>query len=255
MSVVLNEYEWAENMISEHSLGKKPLETLSRVSRYYYENRYNKREIRKMLDTFLTQCDPTANLSGWSDALDKIAKNAGKTPLVKLTGVSISKTEMHKITEVRSVQARRLAFTLLCLAKYWDATSSNNNHWVNTPDNEIMQMANIRTSVKRQSEMFGQLKEAGLIKFAKKIDNLNVQVLFVDNGEEEMFVSDFRNIGYQYMRHYGGPFFECVNCGITIRGKTEAKGRPQKYCPACAAEIRTQQNVNAVMRRRKLFKS
>ena len=38
MSIVLNEYDWAEKMIANHDLGKKPTETLSRVSKYYYEN-------------------------------------------------------------------------------------------------------------------------------------------------------------------------------------------------------------------------
>lgn len=34
MSIVLNEYDWAEKMIANHDLGKKPIETLSRVSKY-----------------------------------------------------------------------------------------------------------------------------------------------------------------------------------------------------------------------------
>ena len=73
MSIVLNEYEWAERMISNHDLGKKPIETLTRVAKYYLENGYSKREIRKLLDTFMLQCDPMASLVHWSDALDKVA--------------------------------------------------------------------------------------------------------------------------------------------------------------------------------------
>ena len=46
MSLVLNEYEWAEKMIDSHSLGKKPIETLNRVAKYYFENQYSKREVR-----------------------------------------------------------------------------------------------------------------------------------------------------------------------------------------------------------------
>lgn len=62
MSIVLNEYDWAEKMIANHDLGKKPIETLSRVSKYYYENHYSKREIRSLLDSFMLQCDPSASL-------------------------------------------------------------------------------------------------------------------------------------------------------------------------------------------------
>ena len=36
MELVLNEYEWAEKMIANNDLGKNPIETLSRVAKYYY---------------------------------------------------------------------------------------------------------------------------------------------------------------------------------------------------------------------------
>ena len=93
MSIVLNEYDWAEKMIANHDLGKKPIETLSRVSKYYYENHYSKREIRSLLDSFMLQCDPSASLVHWSDMLDKVAKNVSKFPLIRLDGVDI--TSVH----------------------------------------------------------------------------------------------------------------------------------------------------------------
>ena len=67
-----------KKMIANHDLGKKPIETLSRVSKYYYENHYSKREIRSLLDSFMLQCDPSASLVHWSDMLDKVAKNVSK---------------------------------------------------------------------------------------------------------------------------------------------------------------------------------
>ena len=255
MSIVLNEYEWAERMISNHELGKKPIETLNRVAKYYLENRYSKREIRKLLDTFLTQCDPSVSLVHWSDTLDKVAKNVGKFPLIRLDGVNITHKELGRIEALGGKQVRRLAFTLLCIAKYWDAVSESNNHWVNSPDKEIMQMANINTSIKRQSLMFSELRDAGFIKFSKKIDNLNVQVLFIEPGETAIHIQDFRNIGYQYLKYYGAPYFDCVNCGITVKIQEPARGRRQKYCPSCAVELHTKQKVDSVMRRRNALKN
>lgn len=255
MSIVLNEYEWAERMINNHELGKKPIETLNRVAKYYLENKYSKREIRKLLDTFLTQCDPSASLMHWSDTLDKVAKNVGKFPLIRLDGVDITKGELERIEALGGKQVRRLAFTLLCVAKYWDVVSESNNHWVNSPDKEIMQMANINTSIKRQSLMFAELRDAGFIKFSKKIDNLNVQVLFMEPGETAIHIQDFRNIGYQYLKYYGAPYFECVNCGITVKIQEPARGRRQKYCPSCAIELHTKQKVDSVMRKRNALKN
>lgn len=250
MSLVLNEYEWAEKMISNHSLGSKPIETLSRVAKYYYENHYTKKEIRGMLDDFLIQCDPSVSLIHWSDTLDRVTKGANKFPLIKMDGVDITREELDRIERLDGKQIKRLAFTLLCVAKYWDNASESNNHWVNTSDKELMQMANISTSIKRQSLMFSDLRKAGLIRFSKKIDNLNVQVLFMRDGESAIHIDDFRNIGYQYLKYYGGNYFECANCGLTVKVQNAYMGRPQKYCQSCAVEIKTKQTVDAVMRRR-----
>lgn len=251
MGIVLNEYEWAEKMISAHDMGKKPFETLSRVAKYYYENKYSKNEVRRLLDNFLMQCDPNASLVHWSELLDRIAKNVGKYPLVQVDGIRVSAGELERIGALAGKQIRRLAFTLLCVSKYWDAVSESNNHWVNTSDKEIMQMANINTSIKRQSLMFAELKEAGMIRFSKKIDNINVQVIFgEDDGDTEMVIQDFRNVGYQYLMFCGEPYFECCNCGIVTKIQNPSRGRRQKYCPNCAVELQTKQIVDSVMRRR-----
>lgn len=251
MSIVMNEYEWAERAIFNRDLGKKPTETLTRVAKYYIQVGYSKQEIRKLLETFLVQCDPSASLVRWSEALDRIAKNADKFPLIQLNEIRISKPELKKIADIHGVQVQRLAFTLLCVAKYWDAVSDRNNHWVNSQDGEIMQMANIKTSIKRQSLMFASIRDAGLIKFSKKVDNLNVQVLFIEPGETFLDIHDFRNLGYQYMRLYGGQYYDCANCGITLKTKTGAIGRPPKYCPNCAVELGMKRRIESAMRHKK----
>ena len=254
MSIVLNEYEWTKRMMDERSLGKKPVETLNRVAKLYLEEGYSKRETRNLLDIFLTQCDPTVSLVHWSDTLDRVTKNAGKFPLIRLDGVDVSDNELKRIELLDGKQLRRLGFTLLCVAKYWDLVSDSNNHWVNSPDKEIMQMANINTSIKRQSMMFSELREAGLIRFSRKIDNLNVQVLFIESGEAAIHIQDFRNLGYQYLKYYGAPYFECVHCGITTKIQEPSKGRKQKYCTSCAVELHTRQKVDSVMRHRNAIK-
>ena len=255
MSIVLNEYAWAENAIREHELGRRPYETVSRVAKYYTYEGYKRQDVRKLLDVFMLACDPAVSLVTWSDTLDNAAKYATRHPLIMIDGIQITKPEMEKIDSLPGKQLRRLAFTLLCVAKYMHEVSPNTDYWVNTPDNEIMAMANINTSIRRQSAMYSQLKDAGLIRFSKKIDNLSVQVLFVEDGEEAMRVEDFRNLGYQYLRFHGEPYFVCENCGITTKIKDPAYIGRKKYCDECAVKVRTRQQVNAVMRRRAAVKS
>lgn len=257
MSIVLDEYIWAEQAIHDRELGKNPSETLNRISKYYAAQNYSRRDVRHMLDIFMVQCDPRVSLALWSDKLDRIADNCKKNPPIKIDKIPITQLEIAKINELRKKQLRRLAFVLLCVAKYWDRVSDKNNHWVNTSDKEIMSMANINTSIERQSSLFAELRDAGLIKFSKKIDNLNVQVLFIEEDTQlvAMNISDFRNLGYQYMMYCGEPYFACSHCGLVTKLRDPSKGRTQKYCSDCASEVSAQQRIDSVMRKRNILKS
>lgn len=251
--IVLNEHEWAEEMIAARSLGKKPFETLYRIARYYIDNGIPKGQVRKMLDMFLIQCDPTASIPKWTATMDAAMARALKYDAVDIKSIDITQPELDRINMLDGKQIKRLAFTLLCLAKYWDNISKNKDHWVNNKDCDIMRMANINTSIKRQSLMYFNLNAAGLIQFSKKVDNTNVRVCFIQDGEPVIHITDFRNLGYQYLKYLGEPYFECGNCGITTKydhPNNKNSRWKQKYCKTCAAEIDMQQRVNSVMRLR-----
>lgn len=248
MSIILNERDVAREAIETRRLGNNTVETLALVAKYLrQENGYSKREVRTKLGELLLQCDPRANLVSWSDMLDSLTKQSDKHPLKCVDEICVTNNELDLIGGIDGVQLQRLAFTLLCVSKFWDIINQNNNGWVNASDKEIMEMANIRTSVQRQSAMYNKLWRLGLIGYSKRVDNLNIQVLFTDNGGEvELHISDFRNLGNQYMMYRGMPYIRCAQCGLAVK-KT---GNRQKYCPSCAAEAYVQQSVESVTRGR-----
>jgi hypothetical protein len=94
-----------------------------------------------------------------------------------------------------------------------------------------------------------------MVQFSKKVDNTNVRVCFAEDGEVVMHVTDFKNLGYQYMMATGSnDFIICQNCGTVVKKNTvkpngyRQNSGQQKYCNSCAAEISVQQSVNSVMR-------
>lgn len=254
MTIVLNEHEWAKEKIDSHTLGRKPFETLSRVSKYYLDNGYGKKETRKAVEQFLLQCEPTSSIPKWDTMIELAITRALKYDAIQIDSISITSPEMNRIEALDGKQIRRLAFTLLCLAKYWNTVNPNCDSWVNNKDSEIMRMANINTSIKRQSLMYYTLNELEMIQFSRRVDNTNVKVCFIEDGEPVMTITDFRNLGYQYLKYHGEPYFECANCGLVIKQNTSV-GRKLKYCAECAAEVHTQQMVNSVMRQRSKIKS
>ena len=250
MYIILNESEWAKEALDGRSLGRKPSETLRHIARYYLSGGYKKQAVKKKLEEFIASCDPTASIPKWSSLIEYATNKASKEEIISIECVEITKPEMAKIDAITSVQERRLAFTLLCLAKYLKAINPSSDFWVNIKDNEIMSMANINTSIKRQCQMFRNLKDAGLIKFSKKVDNTNVRVNFVEDGDVALKIYDFRNLGYQYLMYNGQPYFECESCGIITKRSNPTRGARQKYCVDCAQKIAIKQRVESVMRYR-----
>lgn len=214
-------------------------------------NGMQKKEIQQKLSSFLLECDPKIVLLEWEDLIDRSIKNAKKYPIIIIDSVVITEPEMEMIDALHGRQLRRLAFTLLCIAKYRCAATGEKSMWVNNPDNEIMKMANINTSITRQCALFAKLRELGMIRFSKRVDNTSVEVLFAQDGKAAMEIRDFRNLGYQYLMFHGESYYVCSECGITEKENSPStRGPKKKYCRECAAKIKIRQSVNSVMKKR-----
>lgn len=251
MNIVLNENSWAEEAISNRTLGKKPYETIRRIARYYLEQGNKPAQTRRLLETFILSCDPSASLSKWSDTIDAALVKAKRTPSVQITGVTITQPEMNLILSIEGRQAQRLAFTLMCLAKYQTAVNPSSNGWVNGKDSEIMNLANIKNSIKRQSAIYNMLNKIGFIEFSKRVDNTNVRVCHYIDGAPAITITDFRNLGYQFNDYCGEEgYIKCSVCGIMVK----RTGRTQKYCPTCAAEAQSR-NIAKYMQNKRANKT
>lgn len=233
MNIIMNEREYAESAIERCTFGPKPVVTLMNVAKYYRAVGCAPREIRNRLEKFILKCDAGANKNTWSDIVEWCIKNS-KAKLVEVEGIHITKEELDVCNGLQKSQLRRLMFTLICLAKFSNIINTNNHGWVNRKDKDIFSLANVVTSVRRQSLMMNELMTMGLIRFSKKVDNINICVccLYPD-GESAAFITDMRNLGYQYQGLCGEPTLECENCGIVVPKKSNC----QKYCNQCSPAI------------------
>lgn len=237
MNIILNEVEFAKSAIANCSLGDHPTETLGRVAKYYKSEGYGRADVGRLLEEFMMKCDSNVNIVKWQDMIDKQVKYAFKYPIINIKYIPITQKELDLCDGLSGKQMRRLMFTLICLAKYANEVNDSNNNWVNRQDREIFKMANVVTSVKRQSLMLNDLRELGLIRFSRKVDNVNINVECIDiEGEAVLLVDDFRNLGYQYMRYCGESFFSCSCCGLVVKRTNNS----QLYCHDCGIEVNRQ---------------
>lgn len=244
---------WAENAIESRSLGVHPFETVRRIARYYMDKGATDSEVKSAVEDFIIQCKPDASVVKMRDMIDAAISFASKHDAVDIGCVCVTQSELDTINAIKcGNQAKRLAFTLLCLAKYWNASSNSNSNWVNSEDTFIMRTANIKTSIKRQCLLYRNLRDEGLISFSRKIDCTNVCVNFVnDNDTVVLKVGDFRNLGNRYLMISGESYFECAECGVITKRSSATTGRKQKYCEECAMKVKSRQSVYSATKKKK----
>ena len=221
MPVVLNEVKQAEHIIENGEVGNKPTSTLFLLGKYYrVKENLDKEQTFNKLNEFMERNYKNYNSALWEDIVEDISKKANKYSLREIDSLCITQDELDKISEIDNLKYQKLLFTMLCYAKLYNCISENNNGWINADIKEIFRVA--RVSVKYRNDKFlylNDLEKTGLISFSNKNDNLNIRVNFVDMDGKKVFnISDFRELGYEYLNYIGNcKFIRCVECGRLIK--------------------------------------
>lgn len=231
--ITLNEKEYAEDCLKRKQIDDKPFYTLSILAKYYYHCfGYRKAKITELLTDFMEKhyARYDCNKTMWNESIEKIAKNAGKYTLFEIDGVWITKAELDTISNIHNKVLERLAFTLLCLAKLGNAKNPNNSGWVNNDAKEIFSLARISCSVDGRYEKLGELQQLSMLEFPRRIDNLSCRVTYInDDSEKILFISDFRELGFEYLKYTGENILLCRECGALFR----PKHGNERYCTKC----------------------
>lgn len=231
--IILNEKEYVSDMLQKKDFeASKIYLFLSLYARYLYqEEGLRKTGIVKKLHEFMDSNYPQYNPVDWNLRIEKYANTAGQYPLCQCSGIWITENELKTVDNLHNKVLERLAFTLLCLAKFGNFRNPQNHNWLTNSNGEIYAMACINTPAYQKDLKISQLKEAGLLEYARKVTNLNIQVLFVDDASEKtLFVSDFRKLGYEWLLYKGAGYIRCTSCKVLTRN-TNGK---RKYCSDCA---------------------
>lgn len=234
--IVLNELEYAENCLRHKSIDTKPYFALSILAKYYfYHLGYSKEQIIENLTSFLSDVYPKyqKEYAYWNDTIEKMASNVEKYTLYEIEGVWITENELHTIENIGNKVLERLAFTMLCLAKLSIQRNPKSNGWINDDAKSIFSLARISGSVTDRYVRISDLYDLGLIELPKKNDLLSYRVTFIDNESKNvLFIHDFRELGYEYLKYKGQNFIRCAECGILVRGN---KAGTKHYCSSCIA--------------------
>ena len=235
--IVVNENEYAQIRIKNKDVGDSVYTTLSIIAKYYHAKGLKRKGICVELQNFLEVAYPKYlnNKLYWVDIIEKTVNKTAKETLFESDGVWITESEWEKIQGLGNKILGKLAFTLLCIAKINNQKRQSNYDWVNTDIKDIYKMANISCSIDLRARRIGSLINSGLIEFAKRVDNLNIKVLFIDDESKKKFlVNDFRDLGNEYLYRIGENYIRCAECGKLIKNN---KNGTKKYCSSCASYV------------------
>lgn len=152
----------------------------------------------------------------------------------ELDYIPIYENELKVINSLPGDRQKKFMFTLFAVARYM-----NCDGWINKKDSrglaEVLKLANVTLPSEKRSELLHQLYRGGYISFGKKVNNLNIRVQLEDSGEIAYKITDFNNIGNQYIGNFKKGYKQCQSCGKAMK-VAAATGRPKIYCTKCAAE-------------------
>lgn len=230
--IILNEIEYAKKLIENGAKDKDPYCYLPILSKYYRQIlEYSPKRTLNEINSYMVDNYINYNPVRWELFIDSCVKKSKKSKLSNIQFIGITQKELDIIDSTRNTTHAKVLFSLLCVAKYFNMRSDTNNNWTNIQAKDVFKMANVNTSVEKQDRIIHELYKSGLIGISKKVDNLNVRVLCIDDSDEFVLkINDFRNLGYEYMNWKHGGYFRCAECGALQK---QNKYGNRVYCNNC----------------------
>ena len=254
--IIFDEKKYVEDILRSNNAGKMGIKTLiTYIAKYYYEayiNLTNKQYVRKILDRMNEfEIDPhyyqEYQYAGFTKSLcNKLRKGKIPRELFVVKEVAISRGEMNLVRSAPSQKAQKLLFTLYVLSK----TRRNPNGWVNYEIRDIFKLANINVSTQEKYKLFNQLAKYKLIGLSHVSKKSAFKVELIE-GPPEIIISEFNNIGNQYVITYNDDWIMCRECGRLVKVKNKI-GRPLMYCKQCAKMKKYTQSVESVYNSRQI---
>lgn len=150
----------------------------------------------------------------------------------ELEYVPIYEKELEVVESLPNDRQKKFMFTLFAIARY-----INCEGWINKKDSkgisEVFKLANVSLTTDKRNELLYELHSNGYIHFGKKVNNLNIRVDLDDTDDTIVYkVTQFENIGNQYIGNFKKGYKQCKCCGKKIKDT----GNKKMYCVKCAGK-------------------
>ncbi len=145
--------------------------------------------------------------------------------------IPIYENELNLINTLPTDKQKKVMFTFFAVARYMDCDG-----WINKKNakdiSKVFQLANVTLTSAKRNELLHELYINEYITFGKKVNNLNIHVNLDASGAVAYKITDFENIGNQYIGNFKKGYKQCKRCGKAIKNT----GNKKMYCNKCALD-------------------
>ncbi|WP_027399037.1 hypothetical protein [Anaerovorax odorimutans] len=235
MNIIINENDIVNNALKYNIIHKKPTITIKALIKYYYSLGYNKKNIKIEIESFMSKNYISFNNITWDNIINKLINKYANDSykLLVINNIKITQIELVTISNLNNLKQEKILFVLLVYAKIFNQINNENNNWTNSKDKDIFSDAKLTLKIVDQRLALHKLFQTNLISPAKKVDNTNICVNFInENSKNVIILSDFRNFVYEYLKWKGEKIGYCIKCGNRFKITSNRK----QYCNSCWKE-------------------
>lgn len=233
--IVMNEKSYIEN-ISSDEFKKKLRYNITLYIKLKKEQGLNKKQTcQKVLDFMDNNVDNFIE-EKWIKFIDKTITKVydNDETLNCIDSVWVTDKDLDIVASIEDRNVRLTLFTLIVLARFRNMMNENNNNWVSYPLKLIFKVSGMFLNQDVQDGTIKMLVDGGYIKLSKKIDNLNIRVECLCDGENELEIKDIKKLSRQYLDYLKilDGWKRCEVCG----GVYKPNGNNSRYCNRCVKE-------------------
>lgn len=255
MEIIMNEYKYAESLANKtdlkiDDLGTKPSFTIRVLAMYYRENGKDDDTIIRLVLDYIQRCLKDGyKESRWIESVYRQVRFTKKYKCKRIDEISITKSEIDTIQAVKGKAKQKVLFTILVLAKFYNAVFDKNNNWVNSKCSKIFKLANVQLTREKQGLLINDFYQDNLVKVGKTVGKFNLQVNFVnDNSETVMTITRLNDLGNEYLLYCGENYKRCERCGNIVKQSRNGKTR---YCENCSKIVNREKTKERMSKLRK----
>lgn len=244
---IFNERQSIEAIINASEVDViNPTNTIRKLARYnFYVLKYGQTKNYNAIVEYMSRNYKDFSEFAYQKDILGCIRDVEKTPWKNIDVINVTKSEMDIILTLDDIRKQKIAFVLLCTAKYRDAYNENNGHKTDISVTDLYKMARVVLPQKERTVFLHFLIQEQLVEKHTFAGVKNKKVLFVsENFDDEVVLSlrevDFLELAYIYMDYISdhAGYSYCEKCRRMIKN---SKTKPKKYCESCAKEVLTEQ--------------